>query len=87
MSQPPMAVTQHEALVVDVFDHQADLVAVPGQHDSRRPLRIDGGDDVAVPVGIDLGGDRCGKPPNDILDRPFVARGTWGIEQRLQKLN
>ena len=41
-----------EAVVVDVLHHEADLVAVPGEHDARRSVRLSlgmaDGEDVAV---------------------------------------
>ena len=37
-----------KTLVVDVFDHQADLVAVTGQHNSGTSLGVDGGNREAL---------------------------------------
>ena len=75
-----------ETLVIDVLDHQADLVAVPGQHDPRTAVRVDGGDHVAVPVGVDGGGERLDEIADDVLNGPLVAGGAGRMQQGFEEL-
>ena len=75
-----------KTLVVDVLDHQPDLVAVTGQHDSGAAIRVDGGDHVAVPVGGDAGGERFNEFPHDVLNGPLVAGRAGRVEEGFEKL-
>src|SRR5438132_9343701 len=39
-----------ETILVNMLDHETDLIAVPGQHDARLTLGMQDGDDVAVAI-------------------------------------
>ena len=68
-------------------DHEADLVAVPGQHDPRRALPGPGqaGDQVAHHVGAHLLGHPVELPPDQALHRLLVPGGAGGFDQFLEK--
>ena len=68
-----------EPLVVDVLDHQADLIDVPVQHDNGLASRIQHGCGVAVAVR----GDLVGEPASVVAPQPLALRleaaGRWGV--------
>ena len=65
------------AVVVDVLDHERNLIAVPGQHDARPALRIDHGQDVAVQVGAHVVGQRLGPGTHHILNLRVRSPAGW----------
>ena len=61
------------AIVVDVLDDHADLVAVTGHHDLDRRVGVFDCHDIAVDVGADLVGKRFGILADLFLDAGFVS--------------
>ena len=75
-----------EAVVVDVLHHQGDLIAVPGQHDARPAAPgLTHGDDVAVPIGADLVGERPGPGADHVLDGVLEAGRAGRLQQVFEK--
>src|SRR5690606_1541068 len=74
------------AIVVDVRDHDADLVDVAGQHDTRVALGIEQRDGVSADIGADLVRDAAGFLAPDGGCRRLEAGRRRGIEQPLQEL-
>ena len=74
-----------ESVIVDVDDHQADLVDMPGQHDPRGPVGMHGGQGIPLHVGRHL----CGESFRLFSPHPrrggFEARWPGRIEQLLQE--
>src|SRR6516225_12299443 len=74
-----------EAVVIDVLHHQADLIAMPGEHDARLAARIERGNHVAVPIGADFVGMCLGPVADDVLHRSFKTGGAWSFEEVFEK--
>ena len=83
-----------EAIVVDVLHHEADLIAVAGEHDARRPFsllpaavrdRMTDGKHIAVTVGAHFIGVVGGPGADHILYGTFVSGGTGRFEEFLKK--
>src|SRR5262249_56611246 len=68
-----------------VLHHQADLVAVAGEHDARRAAGVADGDHVAVPVGADLVGVRLDPVADDVLDGTLESGGAGSFQEVFQK--
>ena len=75
-----------KAVVVDVRDDHADLVAVAGKHDPQPGIRVFARDHVAVQVSRHAVGEISDISANDVLDRPLVSGGAGRIEQPDEKI-
>ncbi len=74
-----------KAHLVDMLHKKPNLVAMPGQHDSRLAGGVDGGGDVAVPIGVNLVGERSCEIADHLLNAGFVAGRSGRIEEIFQK--
>ena len=74
-----------EAGVINLDDQHADLIAVPGVHDSERGSRVAAGDDVAVDIGRHAVGEWSGIVANHLLNRTFIARRAGSLQKGLQE--
>ena len=77
---------EDEALVIDVADHHADLVAVSGEHHARRALRIESDDDVTVHVRLDRIREGLHSLADDFLHRLLEAGRRRRLLQSLEKV-
>src|SRR5262249_15188099 len=75
-----------KSAVVDMFDEQSNLIAMSGEHDPRRALRIDGGDHISMPVGGDRIRELRSEIPNQILNGTFVSGRTGSLQHRPEKM-
>src|SRR5262249_36919526 len=78
-----------EAVGVDVLHHETDLVAVPGEHDSRRAVPVfcePRGKDVTVRIGAQLVRYRPHALAHDLLDLLFEPGRAGRLQERLQEL-
>ena len=73
------------ALVVDVFHHEADLVAVTGEHDDGPFLALDQAEAIPEDVGLDVIRVFLNPVAENLLHRLFVAGRTGGFGQGSQK--
>ena len=70
---------------VHMLHHQADLVAVPGKHDSRLTLGVADCNHIAVPIGAHVIGVFMRPGSNNILYGPFEAGRARGFEKAFEK--
>jgi hypothetical protein len=82
---PADGIEADESLVVDVGDHDADLVDVTGQHHPRPPARIQGGVGVPGHVRADLVRERFRLPPPCPGRCGLEGGGARRVEQGLEK--
>ena len=67
-------------VVVDVLNDQADLVAMAGQHHSKRGVRVSHGDQVAVQIAADSSA-KCRRIfADDLLQAGLIARWTGRVK-------
>src|SRR5262249_10830289 len=70
-----------KAVVVDVLDHETDLVAVPREHDARLAGWIDRGDHVAMAIRLDMVGKLSGPGADLVLNRSFESGRAGGFDK------
>ena len=75
-----------EAHLINVLHEQADLIAVPGQHDSRTAAGIHHRREIAVPIGVNLGGKRSCELADHLLDAGFVTGRSGRIEEIVSRI-
>ena len=70
-----------ESVLIDVFDHESDLITVAGQHDRRFAWAPSPNQSHGIPQ--DIGSDRIHAVldifPEKILDGLFITRGARGF--------
>jgi hypothetical protein len=69
-----------------VLHHQADLVAVTGEHDAWLTFGIADSDHVAVTVGANFVGKLSGPASHDVLHRTFVATGAGRAKELFEQV-
>ena len=67
-----------KAVVVDVLHDQANLVAMPGQHDPQRGPGVAGNDDIPMDIGPHFVGERRRIVANYLLYGTLITRRTRG---------
>jgi hypothetical protein len=74
-----------EAILVDVLHHQADLIAVAGEHDARLAARVQDRKDVAVAVRAHFIRIGTGPGADHLLHGTFEAGRAGGLEKIFEK--
>jgi hypothetical protein len=72
-------------VVVDVLDHEGDLVAVAGEHNARLAARVQLGNHVPVAVGANLVGVGSGPRADHVLHGMFKTGRAGRLEKILEK--